>query len=163
MVLTQINGWIDKMNDHQIDETDIAIIRHLQQDGRSPYTEIASELGLAASTVQQRANRLINSGIVKIRAVTDPMVLGVPLIATLGFKIDGQYLRTAAKKISGFEEIGWVAICAGPYDLLAELACKSNDHLLNLIGSLSIIEGVRSSETLLYLKIEKNTFQWGLP
>jgi Lrp/AsnC family transcriptional regulator for asnA, asnC and gidA len=164
MVITQIKGLLDKMSkDYQIDKTDIAIIRRLQQDGRTPYAKIASGLGLAASTVQQRANRLINSGILKIRAVTDPMVLGVPLIATIGLKIEGQYLRAAAKKISDFEEIGWVAICTGPYDLLAELACMSNDHLLTMIESLSIIEGVRSTETLLYLKIEKNTFQWGLP
>ncbi len=128
-----------------------------------PYAEIASELGLAASTAQQGANCLINNGILKIRAVTDPMVLGIPLIATIGFKIEGQYLRAAAKKIADFEEIGWVAICAGPYDLLAELACTSNEHLLNMIESLSIIEGGRSTEILLYLKIEKNTFQWGLP
>ncbi len=149
--------------DNQVDETDIAIIQRLQQDGRTPYADIASELGLAASTVQQRANRLINSGVIKIRAVTDPMTLGVPITATIGFKIVGQHLRDAAKKISEFEEIGWVAICAGPYDLLAELACKDNEHLLNIIEALSKIKGVRSSETLLYLKIEKNTYQWGLP
>ena len=149
--------------EHKIDGTDIAIIQRLQQDGRTAYADIASELGLAASTIQQRANRMIDSGVLKIRAVTDPMVLGVPIIATIGFKVEGQHLRDAAKKISDFEEFGWVAICAGPYDLLAELACKSNDHLLDMIKSLSLIEGVRSTETLLYLKIEKNTYQWGLP
>jgi Lrp/AsnC family transcriptional regulator for asnA, asnC and gidA len=158
--MTKLN---DMNKDYQIDETDIAIIQRLQQDGRSPYADIASDLGLAASTVQQRANRLINNGVVKIRAVTDPMILGVPMIATIGFKIEGQHLREAAKQVSDFDEIGWVAICAGPYDLLAELACKDNDHLLNIIEALSKIKGVRSSETLLYLKIEKNTYQWGLP
>ena len=149
--------------DYQIDDTDIAIIRHLQQDGRRHYAEIASDLGLAASTVQQRANRLIDSGVLKIRADIDPRVLGIPITGVIGIKIEGQYLRDAAKKISNFEEIGWVAICAGPYDILAELACKSNDHLLNILESLSKIDGVRTTETLLYLKIEKNTYQWGLP
>ena len=149
--------------EYQIDDIDIAIIKRLQQDGRSPYADIAAELGFAASTIQQRANRMIDSGVLKIRAVTDPMVLGVPITGTLGFKIEGPYLRTAAKKIAEFEEIGWVAICAGPYDILAELACSSNEHLLNMIESLSKIEGVRSTETFLYLKIEKNTCQWGLP
>lgn len=147
----------------KVDDTDIAIIKLLAEDGRTAYADIASELGLAASTVQQRANRLINSGILKIRAVTDPMVLGVPIIATIGFRVEGQHLRDAAKKISEFEEIGWVTICTGPYDILAEIACNSNDHLLNMIESLSIINGVRTLETLLYLKIEKNTYQWGLP
>jgi Lrp/AsnC family transcriptional regulator for asnA, asnC and gidA len=149
--------------DYKIDDTDIAIIQRLQQDGRIAYADIASKLGLAASTVQQRANRMIDSGVLKIRAVTDPMVLGVPIIATIGLKVEGQHLRDTAKKISDFEEIGWVAICTGPFDILAELACKSNDHLIDFIESLSKIDGVRSTETFLYLKIEKNTFQWGLP
>ena len=149
--------------DRQVDETDIAIIQHLQQDGRRPYAEIATELGLAASTVQQRANRLIESGVLKVRAVTDPMILGVPITGSIGITMEGQHLREAAKQISNFEEIGWVAICAGAYDILAELACDSNDHLLNIIEALSRIEGVRTTETFLYLKIEKNTFQWGLP
>jgi Lrp/AsnC family transcriptional regulator for asnA, asnC and gidA len=148
---------------HQIDPTDIAIIQHLQEDGRRPYSEIAAQLGLAASTVQQRANRLIDQGILKVRAVTDPMVLGVPISGSIGIKMEGQHLREAAKQISNFEEIGWVAICAGGYDIIAEVACRSNDHLLNIIESLSKIDGVRTTETFLYLKIEKNTFQWGLP
>ncbi len=146
-----------------IDEIDIAIIRMLQVDGRRSYADIAAELGLAPSTVQQRANRLIDTNLIKIRAVTDPMMLGVPITASMSFKVEGARLRSVADEISQFEEVGWVAICTGSFDIMCEVACQNNDHLINLIAELSKIEGIRSTETFMYLHIVKNTYQWGIP
>ena len=146
-----------------VDEIDIAIIRMLQADGRRSYADIAAELGLAPSTVQQRANRLIDTNLIKIRAVTDPMMLGVPITASMSFKVEGARLRSVADEISQFEEVGWVAICTGSFDIMCEVACQNNDHLINLIAELSKIEGIRSTETFMYLHIVKNTYQWGIP
>ena len=146
-----------------VDEIDIAIIRMLQADGRRSYADIAAELGLAPSTVQQRANRLIDTNLIKIRAVTDPLMLGVPITASMSFKVEGARLRSVADEISQFEEVGWVAICTGSFDIMCEVACQNNDHLINLIAELSKIEGIRSTETFMYLHIVKNTYQWGLP
>ena len=145
------------------DEIDIAIIRMLQADGRRSYADIAAELGLAPSTVQQRANRLIDTNLIKIRAVTDPLMLGVPITASMSFKVEGARLRSVADEISQFEEVGWVAICTGSFDIMCEVACQNNDHLINLIAELSKIEGIRSTETFMYLHIVKNTYQWGIP
>ncbi|MCP4411327.1 MAG: Lrp/AsnC family transcriptional regulator [Gammaproteobacteria bacterium] len=146
-----------------VDEIDIAIIRMLQKDGRRSYADIAAELKLAPSTVQQRANRLIDANLIKIRAVTDPMMLGVPITASMSFKVDGSRLRSVADTISQFDEVGWVAICTGSFDLMCEVACKNNEHLIDLIAKLSKIAGIRSTETFIYLHIVKNTYQWGVP
>ncbi len=146
-----------------VDEIDIAIIRMLQKDGRRSYADIAAELKLAPSTVQQRANRLIDANLIKIRAVTDPMMLGVPITASMSFKVDGSRLRSVADTVSQFDEVGWVAICTGSFDLMCEVACKNNEHLIDLIAKLSKIAGIRSTETFIYLHIVKNTYQWGVP
>ena len=149
---------------HKLDDTDLAIIRILQEDGRRPFAEIANELGLAASTVQQRATRLIETGVVKIRAVTDGEAVGVSVIATIAIKADGTRLREVAAEIGKFSEASYVVICTGPYDLLIEVGCKDNDHLLSFISDkLAKVKGVRESETFLYLRIVKNTYQWGIP
>jgi len=149
---------------HKLDDTDLAIIRILQEDGRRPFAEIANELGLAASTVQQRATRLIETGVVKIRAVTDGDAVGVSVIATIAIKADGTRLREVAAEIGKFSEASYVVICTGPYDLLIEVGCKDNDHLLSFISDkLAKVKGVRESETFLYLRIVKNTYQWGIP
>lgn len=148
----------------KIDDTDRAIIRSLQMDGRRPYAEIASELGLAPSTVQQRANRLIDAGAIKIYGVTDPDLLGDSVMASIALKVDGTRLRQAAAEMARFSEVGYVVICTGPHDILLEVACRDNDHLLSLISDkLSKVKGVREVQTFVYLRIVKNTYQWGLP
>ncbi len=163
-----------KLNNHKkgeldpkskkIDEIDRAIIRGLQADGRRPYADIATELGLAPSTVQQRANRMIDLGLLKIRAVTDPMIMGVSVIAEVVLKVDAVRIREVADEIATFDEVGYVVICAGSYDILMEVACADNDSLINFISTkLARVDGVRSSETYMYLRIVKNTYQWGVP
>lgn len=145
----------------KVDEIDLAIIRKLQADGRRPYAEIAAELSLAPSTVQQRANRLIDLGLLKVTAAADPLTLGISVMATVAIKADGTMLREAAAEIAKFSEVGYVAICTGPYDILIEVACRDNDHLLDFISDkLAEVEGVREIETFLYLRIVKNTDQW---
>jgi Lrp/AsnC family transcriptional regulator for asnA, asnC and gidA len=147
----------------KIDEVDLAIIRKLQADGRRPYADIAAELGLSPSTVQQRANRLIDSGLLKVTAVADPITLGVSVLATIAIKADGTMLREAAAEIGKFSEVDYVVICTGTYDILIEVACRDNDDLLSFISDkLAEVEGVREIETFLYLRIVKNTYQWGL-
>jgi Lrp/AsnC family transcriptional regulator for asnA, asnC and gidA len=149
---------------HKLDDTDLAIIRILQEDGRKPFAEIAAELKLAASTVQQRATRLIESGAVKIRAVTEGDAVGIHVIATIAVNADGTRLREVANEISKFSEVSYVVICTGPYDLLIEVGCKDNDHLLSFISDkLAKVKGVRESDTFVYLRIVKNTYQWGIP
>jgi len=148
---------------NKLDKIDLAIIRHLQKDGRRPYVEIAADLGLAASTVQQRATRLIESNLVQITAVTDPATIGYPVAATIAIKVEGIRLLEAAAAIEKFAEVGYVALCTGPYDILIEVGCRDNDEMLNFIsGKLAKVKGVRETETFLYLRIVKNTYQWGL-
>lgn len=149
---------------HQkLDEIDRTIVQMLVADGRRSYADIAIELKLSASTVQQRANRLIDAGLLRIRAITDPVALGVPVTATILVKADGARLRSVAQAVAQFEEVGWVAIMSGAYDISCEVACKDNDHLIELIEEIAGIEGVRSTETFLYLRIVKNNYQWGVP
>ena len=149
---------------HKIDEVDLAIIRILQKDGRRSYADIANELRLAPSTIQQRANRLIDSGVVKIAALVDPVTVGISVFAMIAIKVDGTRLREAAVDIGKFEETDYVVICTGPYDILIEVACQSNDDLLSFISDkLAKVEGVREIETFLYLRTIKDSDQWSIP
>jgi Lrp/AsnC family transcriptional regulator for asnA, asnC and gidA len=148
---------------HKLDEIDKAIIQMLVTDGRRSFADIATELKLSASTVQQRANRLFEVGLLRIRAITDPVALGVPVTASILLKVDGARLREAAQEAAQFEEVGWVAITSGAYDISCEVACRDNEHLIEVISELAGIEGVRSTETFMYLRIVKNNYQWGIP
>ncbi len=152
------------MKSHKVDKIDLAIIRILQKDGRRHFADIAVELGLAPSTVQQRANRLINAGLVKITALVDPLTLGISVLATIAIKADGTKLREAAASIGKFPEVDYAVICTGSYDILIEVACQSNDDLLSFISDkLAKVDGVREIDTFLYLRIVKDSDQWTVP
>lgn len=148
---------------YKIDEIDREIIRILQLDGRRSFAEIAAQLKLAPSTVQQRTNRLLDTGVIKVRAVTDNQTLGINVTATIAIKADGTRLRQIADELGNISEVSYVVICTGTYDLLIEVGCRNNDHLLSLISDkLAKVKGVREMETFVYLRIVKNTYQWGL-
>ena len=148
----------------QLDEVDLAIIRKLQADGRQSYASIASELNLAPSTVQMRANRLIDDGILAIQGMVHPADLGDVMIAMVAIKADGTRLQKVAAELSALEEVRWVVICAGQYDILTEIICKNSKHLLSILSNkLAALEGIRETVTFPYLDVLKRAYEWGLP
>lgn len=144
-----------------IDDTDKAIVEALQADGRLPYTKLATEVGLSEAAVRQRVQRLVESGVVQVVGVTDPMMLGFHRMAMIGLKVEGD-LRTTADAISAIPEVGYVVVVSGSFDLMMEVVCEDDDHLLTVLNDrVRVIPGVRSTETFTYLKLYKQTYTWG--
>ena len=150
-----------RSNDPLLDETSMQIIRELQQDGRRPYTTIAKTVGLSEAAVRQRVQRLLDAGIMQIVAVTDPLQVGLHRQAMVGVRVDGD-VREVAAKLAANNEIDYVVICSGSYDLLVELTARDDEHLLDVINTqIRSIPGVRSTEMFVYLRLEKQTYSWG--
>jgi Lrp/AsnC family transcriptional regulator for asnA, asnC and gidA len=147
-----------------LDPLDLEIIRHLQEDGRKSYAQIASELHISPSSVQQRANRLIKDGTIVIKGIVHPADIEDVVMAMVAVKADGTKLHAVAQAISRLPEVRWVVICAGQYDILLELVCENNEHLLTILSNkISVIEGVRETVTFPYLEITKRTYEWVIP
>jgi Lrp/AsnC family transcriptional regulator, regulator for asnA, asnC and gidA len=145
-----------------LDEVSKGIIEQLQQDGRRSYAAIGKVVGLSEAAVRQRVQRLVDSGVMQVVAVTDPIELGFARQAMVGIRVNGQ-LEPVADALAELPEVDYVVITAGSYDLLAELVCESDDHLLSLIsGKIRTIEGVVSTETFMYLQLRKQTYSWGV-
>ena len=144
-----------------VDEVDKALIEALQQDGRLPYTKLAVEVGLSEAAVRQRVQRLVEAGVVQIVAVTDPLTLGFRRMAMIGLKVEGD-LRIVANDIAALPEVSYVVVVGGSFDLIMEVVCEDDDHLLTLLNDrVRSIAGVRSTETFTYLKLFKQTYAWG--
>ena len=144
-----------------VDDVDKALIEALQQDGRLPYTKLAVEVGLSEAAVRQRVQRLVEAGVVQIVAVTDPLTLGFRRMAMIGLKVEGD-LRTVANDIAALPEVSYVVVVGGSFDLMMEVVCEDDDHLLTLLNDrVRSIAGVRSTETFTYLKLFKQTYAWG--
>ena len=144
-----------------VDDVDKALIEALQQDGRLPYTKLAVEVGLSEAAVRQRVQRLVEAGVVQIVAVTDPLTLGFRRMAMIGLKVEGD-LRKVANDIAALPEVSYVVVVGGSFDLMMEVVCEDDDHLLTLLNDrVRSITGVRSTETFTYLKLFKQTYAWG--
>ncbi|MGH3630471.1 MAG: Lrp/AsnC family transcriptional regulator [Sciscionella sp.] len=144
----------------QLDDVSKRIIEQLQEDGRRPYGAIGKAVGLSEAAVRQRVGRLTQSGVVQIVAVTDPMEVGLYRQAMLALKVGGA-LEPVADALAAMDECEYVIICAGRYDLIAEVVCSDDEHLLELISQrIRTIEAVREVETLVYLKLAKQSYQW---
>jgi Lrp/AsnC family transcriptional regulator for asnA, asnC and gidA len=139
-----------------LDQIDRAIIALLQDDGRRPYGEIGKEVGLSEAAARQRVNRLRESGAIRIVAMTDPVRLGLGVVATVGVRVSGD-VRMVALRLAEVDQIEYVVITAGSYDLLLEVVCSSEDELLDTISDgIRGAEGVRETETFVHLRTEKN-------
>ncbi|MBX7070979.1 MAG: Lrp/AsnC family transcriptional regulator [Microthrixaceae bacterium] len=144
-----------------IDTIDELIIAELQQDGRRPYTQLAKRVGLSEAAIRQRVQRLLDTGVMQIVAVTDPMRLGFHRAAMVGIKVDGD-IRKVAEKLSTFDEVVYVVLTAGTVDLLAEVVVSDDEALLELLNDrIRRIPGVQTTETSIYLNLYKQTYQWG--
>ncbi|HEY1826441.1 MAG TPA: Lrp/AsnC family transcriptional regulator [Acidimicrobiales bacterium] len=144
-----------------LDAANRAIIEALQRDGRQPYGAIAEAVGLSEAAVRRRVQRLRETGIMQIVAVTDPLQLGFTRQAMVGVSVEGD-VRGVAEKLSSLSEVDYVVMCAGSFDLLAEVVCENDEKLLALLNdAIRSIPGVRSTETFLYLKLAKQTYTWG--
>jgi Lrp/AsnC family transcriptional regulator for asnA, asnC and gidA len=146
----------------EVSALDKRIIEHLQQDGRRPFTQIAADLGVSEAAVRARTNRLVERGILQVVGVTDPLKLGFQQQAMIGVRCESNRLLEVADAVSAFPEVDYVVITAGPFDLLIEVVCEDNEALLHfLTEKLRAVGGVRETETFVYLRMVKQTYQWG--
>ena len=104
--------------------------------------------------------RLLDAGVMQIVAVTDPLQLGFARQAMVGVRTRGD-ARAVADALAEFAEVDYVVITAGSVDVLVEAVCEDDDQLLDIVARIRAVDGVESTETLLYLGLRKQTYAWG--
>jgi Lrp/AsnC family transcriptional regulator, regulator for asnA, asnC and gidA len=145
-----------------LDDVSKAIIEQLQADGRRSYAAIGKVVGLSEAAVRQRVQRLIDAGVMQVVAVTDPLELGFARQAMVGIRVNGP-MEPVADALADLDEVDYVVITAGVYDVLVEVVCESDEHLLEVISDkIRRISGVDATETFMYLKLRKQTYSWGV-
>ena len=144
----------------KLDPVNRRIIEILQREGRSPFTSIARELGISEAAVRARVQRLTDAGVLDVVAVTNPLKLGFEVMALVAVQANSD-LGHVADVVSEWAETSYVVITSGSYDLLVEVVCEHNRHLLDVVQRLREIDGVKSTETFMYLDMVKMTYAWG--
>lgn len=142
-----------------LDETDLKIIETLRKDGRMAFAQIAEQLSVSPGMIRQRYNRLVDMGYLKVSAITNPLRMGLKTMAMIGVRVDGDKMVQIAEQIAAFDEVVYIVIVSGRYDILAEVFCRDHAELLTfLTEKLSRVDGVRETESFMHLKIVKEIY-----
>ena len=145
----------------QLDDVSKAIVEQLQDDGRRSYAEIGKAVGLSEAAVRQRVQKLTDSGVMQVVAVTDPMQLGFFRQAMIGVRVTGD-TTVIAEKLSEIAAVDYVVLTAGSFDILAEVICENDEQLIELLNNeIRAIDGIQTIETFVYLKLQKQFYNWG--
>jgi len=144
-----------------LDDVSKAIIEQLQTDGRTSYASIAKSVGLSDAAVRVRVQRLLDTDVMQIVAVTDPLQLGFTRQAMIGIRTEGD-TRLVAERLADMSEVTYVVTTAGSFDLIIEVVCEDDEELLDLVSRrIRTLAGVASTETFVYLKLNKQHYNWG--
>lgn len=143
----------------RLDETDVKIVDALRKDGRVAFAQIAGQLGVSPGMIRQRYNRLVEMGYLKVVAITNPSRLGIKTMAMIGVRTDGDKMLQVAEQIAALDEVIYIVVVSGRYDILAEVFCRDHADLLKfLTEKLAKIKGVRETESFMHLKIMKEVY-----
>lgn len=143
-----------------LDDTDRAIIERLQADGRTPYTRLGAAVGLSEAAVRQRVQRLLDTGVMQVVAVTNPLSIGYRRMAMIGVRTEGP-TDGVAVALQSMPDIDYLVVTAGSFDFMAEVVVSDDSELLELTNRIRRVPGVLNTETFIYLDLKKQTFTWG--
>lgn len=142
-----------------LDDIDRQIIAALQADGREAFAQIAERLKVSPGMIRTRFNRLVEMGVLRVVAITNPLRMGFNTMALIGIKAEGERLMEVASQIAALTEVIYLIVVSGSYDIIVEVVCRDQDDLLQFLTErLYKIEGVRETESFIHLKILKEVY-----
>jgi len=142
-----------------LDDTDRFIIEAMHQDGRVAFAQIAQQLNVSPGMIRVRYNRLVELGLLKVAAITNPLRMGYTTMAMIGIRTDGTHMLEVAEQVSAFDEVIYLIVVSGRFDIMCEVVCRDHADLLRfLTEKLYKVEGVRESESFMHLKIQKEVY-----
>ncbi len=154
-----MDNVIDNDLPANLDPIDIHIIKALRADGREAFAQIAEQLSVSPGMIRQRYNRLVELGYLKVVAVTNPPMMGKRTMALIGVRTDGRKMLEVADRLTKFDEVVYIVVVSGRYDLMVEVFCRDHEDLLKFMTEkLAKVDGVRETESFIYLKITKEIY-----
>lgn len=156
---TIVNSEISITQSDTLDEADLYLIEALRKDGREPFAQIAERLGVSPGMIRQRYSRLVEQGYLKVVAITNPLRRGLKTMAMIGIRTDGNRMLQVAEEVARLDEVIYLVVASGRFDILAEVFCRDHEDLLRFITEKVYgIEGVRETETFMHLRIVKEIY-----
>lgn len=148
----------------KLDKTEREIIKLLQEDGRMSFVDMAQAIGVTEGTVRRKYYRLVEQGIVRIGASSDPFLIGFSTPAVIGLNVETKKLKDVAKQLAELPRVRQVVLSTGIFDLILFGYFASNQELAQFITEeLAQVDGIIDTNTLVVVEMLKDSFKVGLP
>jgi Lrp/AsnC family transcriptional regulator for asnA, asnC and gidA len=145
-----------------LDEFDRSIVAHLQYDGRKSFTDIADELNLSEGTVRRRVKQMMDDGVLQVVGIVEPHLVGWDAAGMIGISVEAGAADSVARDLAEFEEVSYLFMASGEFDLFVEVFCKDMDHFVSFLNDrLQRVPGVERTQTFMILKMYKMSYRWG--
>jgi Lrp/AsnC family transcriptional regulator for asnA, asnC and gidA len=134
-------------DDVDLDETDREILRILQADARTPFSEVAREIDMSSATVHDRVNRMEEAGVIEgYHAKIDPTAVGLGISAIVGLRVETLERLTS---IGGVQE---VHLTTGQWDVMMRVFAADAENLRELMfETIAKMDGFDRSQTMVIL------------
>ncbi|MCF2533969.1 Lrp/AsnC family transcriptional regulator, partial [Yinghuangia soli] len=146
-----------------MDDIDRRIIAILQADGRRAYSQIAEDIGIPASSVRYRVQRMEDAGVLQIVGIANPLTIGFDRLAMIGVRVRAGAAHDVCRALRDLPETSYVVMTAGQYDVMVEVICRDTAHFTDLLNRrLHLIDGVVSTDSFFVLEVHKLAYGWGV-
>lgn len=151
----------DGRSEARLDQTDLALIRLLREDGRAGNRELGEALGISPGTVRSRIRRLIDAHIMRVTAITDFDAAGNQFFVMLCCQVEGRPVKDVARDLAQHQQIIAVTIVSGRYDIVASLVAHDRADLARIMAEdLAAVPGISAIESSVALDIVHSTSDW---
>lgn len=138
-----------------LDPIDHSMVSILARDGRAKFAALAQVLGVSESMARKRYRALTRSHAMRVVAIANPLQLGYAATSWVAITCSGAAGWTGvAEALTHIDEVTYVVLTAGRYDIIAEIVCGSHEHLISVVeGQIRAITGVERAELWPYLEL----------
>ncbi|MFC4357116.1 Lrp/AsnC family transcriptional regulator [Halobium salinum] len=137
----------------ELDDTDRAILRILQEDARTPFSEIARRIDMSSATVHDRVGRLEEAGVIEgYHAKLNPREIGLGTSAFVGLRVQQGHEEETLERLREIEGVREVHLTTGEWDVLLRVYAADTDELRELMfEGIAGMGGFARSQTMVVL------------
>jgi Lrp/AsnC family transcriptional regulator for asnA, asnC and gidA len=140
----------------ELDDTDRHILRILQENARTPFSEVARRIDMSSATVHDRVNRMQEAGVIEgYHAKVDPREVGFGISAIVGLRVEQGREQDTLDKLEAIEGVQEIHLTTGEWDVMARVYAEDADALRELMfEEVAQMDGFARSQTMVVLGTE---------
>ena len=139
-----------------LDETDIKILKIINDDVRTSYRQISRELEVSVGTIHNRIDKMVKIGVIKkFSPIIDHEKLGFVLTTIIGVRVKGGKLKNWEEKMFYNKNVVGIYDVTGEFDAFLIAKFRNTNELNSFIKTVSKDQNIERTYTQTVLDVIK--------